>query len=96
MYFDSHSHYFDSKFNSQTENESVDSLIDALTLRGDVSYIVNVGTNSQNSLLAIEQAKKHKNMYAAVGIHPSDCREEKDMQSPPLLNSEFCPALLLR
>lgn len=81
MYFDSHSHYYDSKLLSQTENESVDSLIDALLLDGYVSYIVNVGTNTNNSPVAIEQAKKHRNMYAAVGIHPSDCSEENDIES---------------
>jgi TatD DNase family protein len=81
MYFDSHAHYYDSKLLEETKGESVDSLIDALLLDGDVSYIVNVGTNTKNSLVAIEQASKHKNMYAAVGIHPSDCKEESDFSS---------------
>ncbi len=79
MYFDSHSHYYDGKLIEETKNESVDSLIDALLLNGNVSYIVNVGTNTENSRIAIEQCRRHKNMYAAIGIHPSDCKEEKDM-----------------
>ena len=81
MYFDSHSHYYDSKLIGEAKNESVDSLIDALFLSGDVSYIVNVSTSTENASLALEQAKRHKNMYAAIGIHPGDCKEEKNLFS---------------
>ena len=69
-YFDSHAHYYDERFESEI-NESVDTLIDAL-LQDSVSYIVNIGTSPKTSRLAIEQAKRHENMYTAIGIHPSD------------------------
>ena len=59
-YFDSHAHYYDGRFTSETE-ESVDNLIGAL-LSSSVSAIVNVGTSPDTSREAIEQAKKHKNM----------------------------------
>ena len=71
-YFDSHAHYYDERFESEI-NESVDTLIDAL-LQDSVSYIVNIGTSPKTSRLAIEQAKRHANMYTAIGIHPSDTR----------------------
>ena len=69
-YFDSHAHYYDGRFTSETE-ESVDNLIGAL-LSYSVSAIVNVGTSPETSKEAIEQAKAHENMYTAIGIHPYD------------------------
>ena len=69
-YFDSHAHYYDERFESECK-EGVDNLIDAL-LAGSVSFIINVGTSPETSRLAVNQAKKHGNMYTAVGIHPSD------------------------
>ena len=78
-YFDSHAHYYDERFESEI-NESVDTLIDAL-LQDSVSYIVNIGTSPKTSRLAIEQAKRHENMYTAIGIHPSDTRFLSDIDS---------------
>lgn len=76
--FDSHAHYYDERFSEELE-ESVDSLIDTL-LNKEISHILNVGTSSETSRLAIEQAKKHKNMYTAIGTHPSDTRFFPDME----------------
>ncbi len=78
-YFDSHAHYYDERFESEI-SESVDELIGAL-LKDSVSYIVNVGTSPSTSRLAVEQAKKHTNMYTAIGIHPSDTRFLSDIDS---------------
>ncbi len=77
-YFDSHAHYYDGRFTEENDR-SVDELIDAL-LEENVSYIVNVGTDPTTCRQAIEQAKKHKNMYTALGIHPSDTRFLSDME----------------
>ena len=71
-YFDSHAHYYDERFGEEL-SESVDSLIDTL-LDTTVSHIINVGTSPETSRLAIEQARRHENMYTAIGIHPSDTR----------------------
>lgn len=71
-YFDSHAHYYDERFISEYEG-SVDQLIGAL-LSSDISHIINVGTSPETSRLAIEQAKKHENMYTAIGVHPSDAQ----------------------
>ena len=78
-YFDSHAHYYDERF-SEELTEGVDSLIGAL-LASSVSYIVNVGTSPESSRQAIAQAKKYANMYAVVGIHPSDTRFLSDMEA---------------
>ena len=78
-YFDSHAHYYDERFESEI-NESVDVLVDAL-LEDSVSFIVNIGTSPETSRLAIKQAKRHENMYTAIGIHPSDTRFLSDIDS---------------
>ncbi|MBR2930793.1 MAG: TatD family hydrolase [Clostridia bacterium] len=71
-FFDSHAHYYDERFESELD-VSVDEFIGAL-LAADVSYIVNIGTMPSTSRAAIAQAKKHENMYTAVGVHPGDLR----------------------
>ena len=71
-YFDSHAHYYDERFESES-TRGVDELIGAL-LSESVSGIVNVGTSPETSRLAIEQAKKFDRMYTAIGLHPSDIR----------------------
>ena len=78
-YFDSHAHYYDERFSEELEM-GVDTLIDTL-LADNVSYIVNIGTSPETSRLAIHQAKKHENMYTAIGIHPSDTRFLSDMDA---------------
>lgn len=78
-YFDSHAHYYDERFYEELEM-GVDTLIDTL-LADNVSYIVNIGTSPETSRLAIQQAKKHENMYTAIGIHPSDTRFLSDMDA---------------
>ena len=69
-YFDSHAHYYDERFESETDR-GVDELIGTL-LSSSVSGIINVGTSPESSRLAIKQAKQYENMYTAIGIHPSD------------------------
>ena len=78
-YFDSHAHYYDERFSSECDR-GVDELIDSL-FESNVSYIINVGTSPETSRQAIEQAKRHENMYVAIGIHPSDSRFLSDIES---------------
>ena len=58
----------------------VDAFIDTL-LSENVSYIVNIAASPKTARLVVEQAKKHENMYSAIGIHPSDTRFLYDMES---------------
>ena len=88
-YFDSHAHYYDERFSSECDM-GVDELIDSL-FANNVSYIINVGTSPDTSREAIAQAKKHKNMYTAIGIHPSDAR----FLSDPEKETEDIKALIL-
>ena len=78
-YFDSHAHYYDERFSEELEM-GVDDFIDTL-LSENVSYMINVSASPETARLVVEQAKKHKNMYTAIGIHPSDTRFLSDMDS---------------
>lgn len=68
--FDSHAHYFDRRFEQESEG-GADAILNAV-LGGTVGGIINVGTNPATSRAAIGQAKRYDGMYAAVGIHPED------------------------
>ena len=71
--FDSHAHYFDARFNEEYENGAHSLLPEIFS--GDVEYIINVGTNNENNPVCLEMAQRYQGMYAAVGIHPTDCRD---------------------
>ncbi|MBQ9132053.1 MAG: TatD family hydrolase [Clostridia bacterium] len=69
--FDTHAHYYDGRFDKEMEGGS-DAILREI-LPDPVSRILNVGTNCQTSRLAVAQAARYEEMYAAVGIHPEDC-----------------------
>lgn len=76
LIFDSHAHYFDRRFLTSDEGPTADELLPALLAPiGEVSHIVNVGTNIESSELAVAQAARYAGMVAAVGIHPEDCQQ---------------------
>lgn len=68
--FDSHAHYFDARFDEETEGADVILKRD-IFVKG-ICGIINIGTNNDTSRICIEQAKKYENMHATVGIHPED------------------------
>ena len=61
MLFDTHAHYWDTRFVNETEN-GVDALLTQL-FDGGLLGAVNVGTSPATSRLAIEQAKRFEKMY---------------------------------
>ena len=71
--FDTHAHYNDLKFTSL--EGGADGLLSSEEFNSIVCGIVNVGTYSKTSVEIIEQAKKHDNMYAAVGVHPTEIQK---------------------
>ena len=77
--FDSHAHYFDSRFEREYEG-GADALLHTI-LPSPVSHVINVGTDLRSSQLAIEQAERYEGMYAAVGIHPGDCHYLPDFEA---------------
>ena len=75
--FDSHAHYFDERYNDPTEGPGADEILKTIlsAYGGNVSHIVNIGTNIDSSRTAVAQAARYEGMYAAVGIHPEDCQQ---------------------
>lgn len=76
MYFDSHAHYNDSRFDEDREQ-----IINSLK-ENNVSYVVNIGADMKSSFESIELAEKYDFIYATVGVHPHDAQNvtEKDLQ----------------
>ena len=84
--FDSHAHYYDDRFDA--ELGGADALLTTL-FAGEVGGIVNVGTNLENMHVVVDAAKRYENMYAAVGIHPSDGQAYTDVAAAVAALREF-------
>jgi TatD DNase family protein len=67
MYFDTHAHYDDAKFEPDR-----DALLAALPAAG-VDCVLNPGCTLESSRAAVGLAARHAHVYAAVGLHPEDC-----------------------
>ena len=72
MIFDTHAHYDDERF-----DEDRDALLKSMKDAG-IGNIVNVGANLAGSQRSLDLADEYDFMYAAVGVHPSDCAELDD------------------
>ena len=71
--FDSHAHYDDSRF-----DENRDEVIKSVLSNG-VEKIVNIGASLSSSKKCVLLSKQYENIYASVGVHPSDA--VRDMQN---------------
>ena len=69
IFFDSHSHYNDEKFDKDR-----DVLIDEIYKSG-VTKLINAGYSLESSKKALEIAKKYEWMYTISGISPNDIPE---------------------
>ncbi|WP_022769358.1 MULTISPECIES: TatD family hydrolase [unclassified Butyrivibrio] len=72
MIFDTHAHYDDERF-----DEDRDALLRSMKEAG-IGNIVNIGANMASSRRSLDLAAEYDFMYAAVGVHPSDCAELDD------------------
>ena len=83
-FIDTHAHYFDRKYATLAEGGEdasrevalvgADTLLSSPDFQAAVCGIINVGTNLENSRVAVEQAGKYPFMAVAVGIHPEDAQ----------------------
>lgn len=82
--FDTHAHLDFPEFDADLEEvlERAD--------ENHVTYILNVGTDVGSSRRSVGLARKHKNIYAAVGIHPSNLENvgEQELKALQLLSAE--------
>jgi len=72
MYFDTHAHYCDKRF-----DEDRDDLLASMPGAG-VSLILNSGSSLRSSKLSLELADKYPFVYASVGVHPHDAKSMTD------------------
>ncbi len=82
--FDSHAHYFDARYENETEG--ADRVLQEV-FAGGVGTIINVATNMENVTRCLAQADAYPGMYAAVGIHPEDAQQlmlDPDTELPKL------------
>jgi len=79
--FDTHAHYDDKAF-----DEDRYELLDAMP-KNNVKYIINQGTDVENSKFSISLADKYSFIYAAVGIHPEEIYKEESIEEIKKLTS---------
>jgi len=73
MYFDTHAHLDDERFDEDREE-----LIARMKEEG-ISPCMTVGANMRMNAVNVELAKKHEGyLYATVGLHPHDAKELND------------------
>lgn len=69
MIFETHAHYEDKKFDKDR-----DILLQEL-LSGNICNIVNVGSSLKTSEKSLVLADSYPQIYAAIGVHPSDIED---------------------
>ncbi|WHH57058.1 TatD family hydrolase [Petroclostridium sp. X23] len=69
MFFDSHAHYDDERFDIDREK-----LLDGMKNAG-VDYVLNAAANVISSKECIKLAGRYDFIYASVGVHPHDVEE---------------------
>ena len=72
MFFDTHAHYDDRRF-----DDDRDDLLRSMSGDG-VSLILNSGSSLRSSKFGIQLADKYSFIYASVGVHPHDAKSMRD------------------
>ncbi len=72
MFVDTHAH-----LDFESFNEDRDAVIQR-AIEKKISNIITIGTNLETSKKAISFAENFDGIFAAVGIHPSDCADAKE------------------
>ena len=68
MYVDTHAHL---QFDTYEEDRE---LVIQRAIKNNVTAIITIGTDVETSSQAVFLAEKYVSVYAAVGIHPTDCK----------------------
>ena len=78
MYFDTHAHYDDKRF-----DEDRDELLSSMHGAG-ITMIVNAGGDVSSSEFGLRLADKYPFIYAAVGVHPHEAKSMTDTTAAEL------------
>ena len=73
MFIDTHVHLNSERY------DDLDGVIENAK-RNDVGIMIVSGYNKSSSIKAIEIANTYNGVYASVGLHPSDCKDETDLE----------------
>lgn len=90
MLTDSHAHLDDERFNEDRE-----AVISSLIENG-ITTVINIGADIQSSRNSIELSEKYSFIYAAAGVHPSECSnmsEDDILELSKMLSHKKCVAL---
>lgn len=79
MYFESHAHYDDRRFDDDRE-----AVIAEIKEKG-VSTVINIGADMKSSKNSVLLADKYDFFYAAVGVHPHSAKNMKDKDLDTLI-----------
>ena len=71
MYFDTHAHYDDDRFQADREEVLAD------LKNAGVTLAMDIGCDMTTSLKAVQIAEAHPFVYAAVGTHPHEAQHMK-------------------
>ena len=76
MYFDSHAHYDDERFEEDRE-----SLLESLKESG-VDFVVNAAADMSSCHTSLALAEKYSFIYSSIGVHPHDVKDltEADLE----------------
>ncbi|MGI5962701.1 MAG: TatD family hydrolase [Lawsonibacter sp.] len=83
--FDTHAHYDSGAFNADRME-----VLSSMPEQG-VALIVNPGCDVESSKTAVALSEQFPFVYAAVGVHPSDCGEWSDSWLEDLRTLAACP-----
>ena len=78
MYFDTHAHYDDKRF-----DEDRDILLNSMN-DGEITLIMNAASSLRSSKFALKLADKYQFIYASAGVHPHDSKSMDDDTVPKL------------
>ena len=72
MFIDTHAHLDFESFDKDRE------AVIQRAIENKVSAIITIGTSLETSIKAVSYANNYASIFAAVGIHPSDCAEASE------------------
>ncbi len=83
---DCHAHYTDARFADPTFPRGREGLLEDIFAAGEISAILDAGTDLPSSRASVALAARYERMYAAVGIHPEDCGSVTPQALPAALD----------
>jgi len=72
MFFDTHAHYDDKRF-----NDDRDEVLGSMESAG-VTLILNAASSLKSAIFSLKLADKYPYIYASVGVHPHDAKSMTD------------------